>query len=176
MRIELYPVGERDDDSYWVLDLADDRIRLYDDEDELVGKWSDSEGAGSFQMPSFWASRKKFGITLDRRTIDFTVRLKDLRAIQAFLDRQHVREHPDAPTRSLTIGGLMVVGGLAMVAVAAAVWYLTYERAAAKPEGGRFFIWSGGILVGISIACRGLYKVGEYTKWKRLLEEDDRGG
>jgi hypothetical protein len=171
----MYPVGERDDDKYWVLELTGDWVRVLDHEDRSAGKWSPAKGVARFQMPSFWASRKKFGIVLEDGAIDFDVGAKDLRKIQAYADRVYVGEHPDAPTRALIFGGLMVAGGLAMIVVAAAVWYLTYERAANNPEGGRYLIWTGGIFVGICTACQGVYKMCQYSKWKRLAAESEDG-
>jgi hypothetical protein len=172
MKLELDPVGEGDDDAYWVLELTAKRVRLYDDRDENVGSWSARNGVDRFLMPSFWGSRKSFGIYLGGdETIEFKPHSVKLKKIKDYADRIHVRKYPNAPSRALAIGGSMAAGGLLMMLVAIAVWIWTYERAANNPGGGRYLVWTGGILVGLSIACRGVYKLFEFSKWKRLLRE-----
>ena len=91
MRLKVYPVGEDDEDRYWLLELTDDRVTLTDNKDRVRGDWSAKKAVKRFQMPDFWTSKKGFSIDTDKGLVALDLDAGQMRKVKEFVDRQYVR-------------------------------------------------------------------------------------
>jgi hypothetical protein len=159
--IRLYNKKDKKSNRYWILVLKSRRAELYDEYDELVEDWTTDEVLDVFKMPSFWESRKGFGLALDGKVFEFDVKARDLQTLQSYFDRAYVLKHPDAASKKLlkALGTLIVGGLIAGVSIYAAM----------EPGGGR--VRYGGLIMGPVMVIYGLGKIFEYPYWRRLSEK-----
>jgi hypothetical protein len=168
--IRLYNKNDKKSNRYWVLVLKSSRAELYDEHDELMEDWSTGEVLEVFKMPSFWESRKGFGLVLNGKAFDFDVDARDLRTLQNYFDRAYVLKHPDAASKKLLKAlGMIIVGGL----IAGVSIYFAME-----PGNGR--VRYGGLIMGPVMVIYGFAKIFDYPYWRRLSEKinsdvDDNG-
>jgi hypothetical protein len=156
--IRLYDKKDKKSNRYWVLVLKSDRAKLYDEYDELMEDWTTDEVLEVFKMPSFWESRKGFGLALDGKAFEFDVDFRDLKVLQNYYDRAYVLKNPDAASKKLLKAlGTMIVGAL----IAGVSIYFAMEA-----EGGR--VRYGGFIIGPIMAIYGFAKIFDYPYWRRL--------
>ncbi|MGL6073272.1 MAG: hypothetical protein ACRC8S_03815 [Fimbriiglobus sp.] len=160
MELELYPKNDRRSEA-WLLILKPTRVKLLDDEDELVHEWKPKAFLASTKMPSFFESRKDVELEVGRETLAFTTGDKPKKKLQDYLDRVYIRNTPNAATRILMIGLAWFLGG---AAIAGGALYASLQPDAKA-------IYFGLVLFGIINSCWGIARLCDYPRWKRLSDE-----
>lgn len=159
--IRLFNKKDKKSKRYWVLVLKSDRAKLYDEYDELMEDWTTNEVVEVFKMPSFWESRKGFGLALDGKAFEFDVDFRDLRTLQNYFDRAYVLKHPDAANKKLLKALGTIIGGAFIAGLS--IYF------AMDADGGR--VRYSGFIIGPIMAIYGLAKIFEYPYWRRLSAE-----
>lgn len=170
------PRTKRYRDQEWALELGDEEVRVLNQKDAVVVEFPRAEAVGRFQLPSFWDSVKYFGITVSDGEIErFDVSPKGMEMIKEYLENVTIDAGPDAIRSYLRSGLVMVVIGLALATVGIVGSIMSYNEAAANPEGGSYRISWGMVLFGIASLCKGGYNLYYYANLSvnvRAPEED----
>jgi hypothetical protein len=170
MKLKIYPVGEKDEERYWVLKLTDEGATIEDHTGEVRGNFSLRTVREMIMMPSFWKSRHHLEIQTKMGLQSFDLTARQKRDLQFWLDQAYVRLYPDAPTRVVWVSLGMMLGGFTIALVGAIVSYISYEAAAQNPEGGNYVVLTGVLGMGAILALQGLVKLFEYPHWRRVSE------
>jgi hypothetical protein len=158
--IRLYHSKKRND-AYWVLVLKSERAKLYDDRDELVEDWSLDEVLKVFKMPSFWESRKKFGLMVDGKVVDYETDVRDLRTLQDYFDRAYVVLNPDAAAKKMMKALGCIIGGAILTAIG--IWILSEFW---DNQGRKLKIMP--LIIGVVLVIYGFIRIFDYPYWRRL--------
>jgi hypothetical protein len=166
VRFKVQPRGVKSDDGRWTLEIGDDYLVVTDADGEVVVDSGLAEASWGIRTPSFWQSRKGYGVVVCGQLVDFDGSPRMREELQGLLDRAYLRKHPNAGQRALLFGlGKAALGVvLAGVGVAIAVVTELHDRPI-----GKLGFW--GILVGIVFVCQGLYQAAGAGKWRRLAAE-----
>lgn len=158
--IRLYE-NKKKSDAYWVLVLKSQRAELYDDRDEFVVDWSLDEVLKVFKMPSFWESRKKFGLALGGKIVDYDTDARDLQTLQDYFDRAYVVLNPDAANKKLMKALGCIVGGAILTAIG--IWIMSEFW---DNDGRKLKIMP--LIIGVVLVIYGFIRIFDYPYWRRL--------
>jgi hypothetical protein len=169
MQIEMKRVGNKEQTGQmWTLDLGKETVVLTDHEGKVAIEFPAAEATGRFQFPSFSQSIKWFGVANDQGIWTFDVPKVDLTLIKGYVDRSIVTAGPEAiagvrasAIRTMLIGAACTAGGIVITVG-------SYAAAAQKPEGGKYTITHGLIIVGIIMFVKGVYGWFQYTRLQGL--------
>jgi hypothetical protein len=142
----------------WELHRTATGFALRDGDGEVAATFPDAEAVHRFRFPSFWASVPFLEIqTLDGLTHRFKPDKEIMPTVRSWVDEAVGRDPTAAAAalrgkagRSLGIGALLLVAGLAITAA-------TYAHAVARPGGGTYVVTTGLIAFGVLGVGRGLY-------------------
>jgi hypothetical protein len=168
MPVQLRCVDKGHQGEMWTLDLEGEKAVVRNPAGNAAGEFAPEEAVQRFQMPSFSESIKYFGVKLDEKLWRFDVAKNDLKQIKAFINRTIVSAGPEAmqavrnrALRDTLLGVAGVVAGIGLTVA-------SYLEAANKPEGGRYTITYGLVLVGFILVGKGIYGFVQYSSLKQM--------
>ena len=166
MRFKVWPRGVKADDGWWTLDIGDDYLVVTNADGEVVVDAGLAEASWGIKTPSFWQSRKHYGVNVRGQIVDFdgTPRMRE--ELQGLLDRAYLRKRPNAGQRALLFGLGKAALGLVLLGIGLTIAIETELRD--RPS-GKLSFW--GILVGTVFVCQGLYQATGAGKWRRRAAE-----
>jgi hypothetical protein len=141
----------------WLLLRTADGFELRDDANELVTAIPTAEAGYRFRFPSFWASVTYLEVQTPKGdAFYFKPDKATVAAVKEQVD-EALGLDPAGAANALRRKAWPALGGglLALVGGLGATAY-TYLQAAAQQGGGRYFVMTGLIGVGLFSTCRGL--------------------
>jgi hypothetical protein len=141
----------------WQLQRTADGFDLLDADGESITTVSAAEASYRFRFPSFWASVTFLEVqTPDGDTFYFKPEKATVAAVREQVD-EAVGADPAGAAKALRRkAGPALGGGLLALGAGVALTAFTYMQAAAQPGGGRYFVMTGLIGVGLFATCRGV--------------------
>jgi hypothetical protein len=116
--IELFPTAKGARGESWVLRLGEDKVVLFDADDQKVLTFPTRDADQRFKLPSFWESVKELGVVKgDGTELWFRPEAKAVAAVRDFLDWSLAAQGPEALQALRLKGWLMLLGGVALVVV-----------------------------------------------------------
>jgi hypothetical protein len=163
MGFKAWPRGVKRDDNWWTWDIGDDFLVVTDADDVEVVDAGLEEVSRRVKTPSFWQSRKHYGIDVRGQLVDFEGSPRMRQELQALLDRAYLEKHPNAGQRALAFGLGKAALGLVLLGIGVTI---AIETEMKDRPSGKLSFW--GILVGAVFICQGLYQAAGAGKWRRL--------
>ncbi|HEX4590013.1 MAG TPA: hypothetical protein VH120_08800 [Gemmataceae bacterium] len=141
----------------WELHRTGDGFELRDAGGELVTTVPAAEAGYRFRFPSFWASVTYLEILTPKDGAHYFKPDKvTVAAVKEQVD-EVLGIDPGAAAKALRRKAAPALGGgLLAIAAGLALTAFTYLQAATQPGGGRYFVMTGLIGVGLFSTCRGL--------------------
>jgi hypothetical protein len=166
MRFKVWPRGVKSDDGWWTLEIGDDYLVVTDADGQVMVDAGLAEASWRVKTPSFWQSRKHYGVEVRGQLVDFDGSFRMRQELQALLDRAYLRRHPNAGHRALLFGLGKAALGLVLLGIGLTI---AIETELHDRPSGKLSFW--GILVGTVFVCQGMYQASGAGKWRRLAAE-----
>ncbi len=177
MRIWLTPAKmakKQDPDLDWKLEITDDSVQLFDEQKQLVSEWSPKQFVDAVELPGIMGDRNLFMVRTSDKSepLQFFAYDKSRKKLIEYHEDRYILANPSAASTALILGLGMLILGFAVVGIAGYISLDNYQKAAEEaaknPEGARYTVWKGPIILGILMILGGFGKFFSFFKWNRV--------